>query len=396
MIVALASTNLSAQHASSAHVDTTIARQLGPGVSFRQIVDQRSPFVIDVVRVDLRRSDIELRHVRAHDALQGRERPSEMSARINDAHTNVLAAVNADFFDLATGENENNQVVDGEWWKGLEVTDSPFDTYDNAHIQFGIDANRHPLMDRFILDAHVIARTGKSTPILTVNHLPSGKYEGTALYTSRYGATTPHDTTRQVVEAQLTPAGKHGDTLLFRRSGPVATVSGSAIPHSGAVLSAYGPGVRQDELRALGDGDTVRVLLNTLPHTSRRASPPRLIVGGWPRILRDGQIIADDSRILEGTISRNAEMRHGRTSVGFTRDSSTLILLAVDGRSTQSVGMTLTELATTMKALGAWQAMNFDGGGSTTMVVEGKVVNVPSDSTGERAVGNALLVVRKR
>jgi exopolysaccharide biosynthesis protein len=47
-----------------------------------------------------------------------------------------------------------------------------------------------------------------------------------------------------------------------------------------------------------------------------------------------------------------------------------------------------------MRALGAWQALNFDGGGSTTMVIGGAVVNVPSDSTGERAVGDALLVVR--
>ena len=96
---------------------------------------------------------------------------------------------------------------------------------------------------------------------------------------------------------------------------------------------------------------------------------------------------------LEGTISRNAEMRHPRTSVGFSRDSSTLYILTVDGRSQASVGMTLVELASVMRELGAWQAMNFDGGGSTTMVVDGKVVNHPSDKEGERAVGNALLVV---
>ena len=67
----------------------------------------------------------------------------------------------------------------------------------------------------------------------------------------------------------------------------------------------------------------------------------------------------------------------------------------VDGRSQASVGVTLVELASIMRRLGAWQAMNFDGGGSTSMVIDGKLMNVVSDSTGERAVGNALMVVRK-
>ena len=56
--------------------------------------------------------------------------------------------------------------------------------------------------------------------------------------------------------------------------------------------------------------------------------------------------------------------------------------------------MTLVEMADQLRTLGAWQAMNFDGGGSTTMVIDGKVVNTPTDPTGEREVGNALVVVK--
>jgi exopolysaccharide biosynthesis protein len=105
---------------------------------------------------------------------------------------------------------------------------------------------------------------------------------------------------------------------------------------------------------------------------------------------------AGDAATVEGTISRNAEARHPRTAVGLSRDGTTLFLLTVDGRSENSGGMTLVELADAFRRLGAWQAMNFDGGGSTTMVLGGTVVNKPSDTTGEREVGNALLVVRKR
>ena len=348
---------------------------------------------MNVVRVDLHRRGIEIRQARAHDQLRGRERVSDIVRRATAKGGRVIAAVNADFFNLESGENENNQVIDGVWWKGLKVTDSPYDTWDNTHIQFGLDGTRRPIMGRFILDGKAWNR-GVMTTIITVNYNPNGRYEGTALYTSHFGATTPRDTARRTVEAALLPAGRRGDTLLFMRRGAISTSSGSAIPDGGAVLAAYGTGLRADEVKAMADGDTVRVLLATLPRTPHGATP-MMIIGGWPRILRDGVVVAGEAATEEGTISRNAEQRHPRTAIGFSRDSSTLLLLTVDGRSENSGGMTLLELAAVMRELGAWQAMNFDGGGSTTMAIDGKVVNRPSDKEGEREVGNALLVVAR-
>jgi len=372
-------------------VSAPAGRELAPGVTYSQFTDPRGPWAINLVRVDLRRAKLEIRAVRALDQLKGRERVSDMARRVDSIGVRVLAAVNADFFNLESGENENNQVIGGEWWKGLKVTDSPYDTWDNTHIQFGIDPGGHPLMDRFILDGKAWDR-GVMTPIMTLNFNPSGKPEGTALYTARYGATTPRDTSRRTVEAALIPAEKRGDTTLFVRRGAISTSSGSNIPVGGAVLAAYGSGLRAQEVQAMAEGDTVKVLLTTLPRTPGGRAPS-MIVGGWPRILRDGENIAADAATIEGTLSRNAEARHPRTAIGFSRDSTRLFVLTVDGRSENSGGMTLIELGRFMRELGAWQAMNFDGGGSTTMVVEGKVVNHPSDKEGERAVGNALLVL---
>jgi hypothetical protein len=367
------------------------AHELAPGVTYTRYTDPRGPWAINLVRADLHRAGIEVRGARAHDGLKGRERVTDMVRRANATGVRVLAAVNADFFNLESGENENNQVIDGEWWKGLKVTDSPYDTWDNPHIQFGLDAMGRPLMDRFILDGKAWDH-GAVTPVLTVNSNPTGRLEGTALYTSRFGATTPRDTARRTVEASLSVAGRRGDTLLFVRRGTIAASSGSAIPDGGAVLAAYGTGLRSDEVKAMTEGDTVRVLLATVPRIPHGAAP-RMLIGGWPRILRDGVNVAAAAPTEEGTLSRNAELRHPRTAIGFSRDSSTLFLLTVDGRSENSGGMTLVELASVMRELGAWQAMNFDGGGSTTMVVDGRVVNRPSDKEGEREVGNALLVV---
>ncbi|MEO8335152.1 MAG: phosphodiester glycosidase family protein [bacterium] len=373
--------------------DTLVARRLAPGVEYRQFIDTRGPFVMHLVRVDLRRTDIELRQARAQNQLKGREKVTDMVKRAAVEGTHVLAAVNADFFWLTTGENENNQVIGGEWWKGLKVTDSPYDTYDNAHVQLAVDARGRPSIERYMLDGTAWAHT-VATPIITVNFNPSGNPEGSALYTPRYGESTPLDTARLTAEAPLIAAGRHGDTLIYVRRGAVSASSGSSIPTDGAVLSAYGTGLRTKEVQAMVDGDTVKVLLTTMPRTPTGA-PPRMIIGGWPRILRDGVSVAGDAATVEGTISRNAEVRHPRTAVGFSRDRATLYILTVDGRSQASVGVTLVELAGIMRRLGAWQAMNFDGGGSTTMVVEGGLMNVVSDPTGERAVGNALMVVRK-
>ncbi len=67
--------------------------------------------------------------------------------------------------------------------------------------------------------------------------------------------------------------------------------------------------------------------------------------------------------------------------------------MAVDGRQPGvSVGMTLPGLAELLLEFGAVEAINLDGGGSTTMVVKGKIVNKPSDQTGERPVSDAILI----
>jgi hypothetical protein len=83
--------------------------------------------------------------------------------------------------------------------------------------------------------------------------------------------------------------------------------------------------------------------------------------------------------------------RHPRTASGLTADRGTLILLTVDGRRSQAIGMSFAELTAVMMEFGAHDAINHDGGGSTTLVIGGAVQNVPSDG-GERVVANHLAV----
>jgi exopolysaccharide biosynthesis protein len=107
-------------------------------------------------------------------------------------------------------------------------------------------------------------------------------------------------------------------------------------------------------------------------------------VGGGPRlVLRSAVAIG-----AEGF--RHTPVRHPRTAFAVT-DRGTYLLVTLDGRQTASVGMRLDELATELIALGAVEAMNLDGGGSTTMVVRDAVRNSPSDGR-ERPVSDAILV----
>jgi hypothetical protein len=121
-------------------------------------------------------------------------------------------------------------------------------------------------------------------------------------------------------------------------------------------------------------------------------------LGGGPRLLRDGS--ADIRAAAEGYRpsndpgwGRRIADRNPRTMAGIDPEGH-LIMATVDGRQPgYSVGLSYAEGATVMRALGARDAINLDGGGSATMVVGGKVVNSPSDNEGERPVADSLEVV---
>jgi hypothetical protein len=120
------------------------------------------------------------------------------------------------------------------------------------------------------------------------------------------------------------------------------------------------------------------------------------LVGGWPVILRDRVTMVEEAATREFTAAGNANVRHPRSFVGFDADTSHLYLIAVDGRSAASVGMTLVEAADFLREQGVAHALNLDGGGSTALILDGRVINTPSDRGGERTVANALLIEERR
>lgn len=114
-------------------------------------------------------------------------------------------------------------------------------------------------------------------------------------------------------------------------------------------------------------------------------------VGGNPTLIEDG--VVQKQSLYDG--SSFATRRHPRTAVAFNARNKRISLVTVDGRQpSYSRGMTLGELARfCRKRLGATDALNLDGGGSTTMVVKGKIRGRPSDGS-ERAVSSAIVLLR--
>jgi hypothetical protein len=120
-------------------------------------------------------------------------------------------------------------------------------------------------------------------------------------------------------------------------------------------------------------------------HIAAAAGWMQNVVSGHPGIVKNGEVDAPASDLCTA--------RHPRTAAGMSKDGRTLYLAVVDGRTTISVGMTCGELGNLMVELGAWSAINLDGGGSSAMWVRGPgVVNSPSDGV-QRVVANHLGVL---
>jgi hypothetical protein len=117
-----------------------------------------------------------------------------------------------------------------------------------------------------------------------------------------------------------------------------------------------------------------------------------MAVGGFPDLIDGGERVGD----LEVADRPGfAASRHPRTAVAYDAHRRRLWLVVVDGRQApHSTGMTLPELTALLESLGATDALNLDGGGSSVMVVGGMALNRPSDQAGERAVVNALALAR--
>ena len=198
------------------------------------------------------------------------------------------------------------------------------------------------------------------------------------LFTDAFGASTEPG---EGAEAALDSRGRVLE-LREARGGP--------IPPGGSVLSGTGEGADWLRTHAL-PGSELAVRISK--HGARAD-----IVNGGPRLLRDGRpainAFAEGFHWPENPefFYRFGVRRNPRTLAGVT-EQGRVLLVAIDGRRPgHSVGASFEESAAVMRALGARDAVNLDGGGSTGMTIGPNLVTRPSDATGERPIADAILI----
>lgn len=170
--------------------------------------------------------------------------------------------------------------------------------------------------------------------------------------------------------------------------------AGGEIPRTGSTLTGVGEGA--DWLRRYARQGLPFVRRTGVTDGSGRnvLTPGASVLGAGPALLRGGETWINAA--ANGFTSDTSTERQPRTVAGI-RPDGTLLLAVFDGRSPASAGVTLREAAALLRDLGATDAINLDGGGSTTMVVNGRLRNRPRDAEGapvrERAVADALVVL---
>jgi len=224
-----------------------------------------------------------------------------------------------------------------------------------------------------------------------------------AQVTTPYGAVLqPHAVNQPAARHQLTlytdhfgfksrtwPDPSRWEVALSPLGGIVNMGNGNlSIPIGGVVLSAQGE-ERAKLMQALAPGSQSKVTVGL----DKSGANVAHVIGGGPTLVQKGKVrITAVEERFRNDVSQG---RAPRTALGVDAKGH-LLLATVDGRQPgYSVGMTLRELARTLDELGAQEAINLDGGGSTAMAIRGEVVNKPSDGR-ERWVSNALIVTPRK
>jgi Phosphodiester glycosidase len=328
---------------------------VAPGVTFRQWdqVDARGPIRASLLTIDITTPGLAIDYA-ASKSVRNRDTVRRMIAR-----DGAIAGTNGDFYDIGDTGAPLGLGVDRErgllharkfgWNRAFVIKNG---AYDIANVP---------------LRATIVQKPGLS---ITNYNSPTVMVGKIGLYDYRWGVSAGY----RVVDGQREDVRQ----VVIRHNRVVENSPrlSSGKPIRGVLLVGRGPSA--DYLAGLQKGSKARVSWHL------RGRPEVAISGNKVLLLHGVRRVVDDLEM------------HPRTAIGIDRDTGRILMLVVDGRQTFSRGYTMLELADLMQALGADDALNLDGGGSSTLLglrPEGviDVLNSPSDGF-ERKVANALEV----
>lgn len=275
--------------------------------------------------------------------------------------SDAVAAVNGDYFDMNASDAPIGTNISST--EGLRTAGA------TARQAFTVTNGKAVVQE--LMSAATARFAGRSEEVASVNS-PTVAEDSIALFNQVWGE---HPIDRVMPQGDLRIVTVVDGTVTTNTTDRDTIGAQSAIEAGTSVL--VGHGAAAEDLADATVGTSVDL-------TVKASEDVDLAVGGSQRLLTDGERTDQD------------EVTAARTAIGVSKDGTRLHVVSLDGRSADAHGMTIQELAHFMQDLGAWNAINLDGGGSTTLVARPagtsarQLINRPSDGS-ERLDSNALV-----
>lgn len=344
---------------------------LGPGLHYQLERDGDTPWAICELRVDRAHTEYHLVSTLAQNSIFGLATVSEQVKSLPAELGTPVAAVNGDWFDLPAGPYQGDLI-------NLFIHRGQLVSLPTEGDTCWLDAQGQPHVARVTTELTVTWPDGTRTPLGLDG---PRKDDAAVLYTPILGPSTHTTGGRELVlerngDGPWLPL-KVGQTYSarvreVRDAGDTPLAADTMVLSLGEKL--------QSAPAKLDKGAVVQLSVTSTPDLSGS----ELAIGGKPMLLQNGKVQVTDPGGLP---------RHPRTAFGW--NATQYFFVVVDGRRDGwSAGMTVPELAALMHRLGCTDAINLDGGGSSTLWLNDAIMNMPSDGH-LRSVGNALVLVKK-
>jgi uncharacterized protein YigE (DUF2233 family) len=330
--------------------DKMAARTIAPGVIHKYY---RGALTINLLDVDMVNSDVKVRPM-----LAGNDFHQLKDVTDHARESRAIAAVNANYFK-SNGTPLGTLIIDGEW-----VAGPLFD-----RVSMGFTRDGYVRIDRVNLFG-IMRSSNPEVPSAWINNINQPRRTGSRFvaYTRRWGSFVqlPYDGVLVAIDAQGNVIDTNPRTM--------------GIPWGGYVLSDSKSGA----ISKLKRGDNVSIAWQTRPSAW---SDVVNAVSGGPTLVKNGKVQLDLQQ-QHFTKRWTGSQIHARTAAGVTSDNH-LLLVTIEGPHT------MWDLAKFLRDMGAVEALNLDGGGSTTMVVDGKAVTRGAKNS-QRRVASSIVLVDER
>lgn len=365
--------------ASVIHAEASEAPAPSPGVAYTNIVMAEVPWSIHVVKVDRGSGFCEIQSTHAGRGVLGMSTLVSQIASINPALGTPVAAINGGFYRRDTAF--------AGLPRGLQMVESEVLSAPSGDATFWTDLLGEAHLAEVTSRFQVSWPGGQTTPFGLNGERAAN---GVELYTAAAGPATPTQGGRELILERV-PGGRWLPLRINR------TFSARVREIRDAGKTPLGPNTLVLSLGPEILGRFASVTVGTLLEISTASTPAltgaRTALSGGPVLLRNGkrqkvEVEPDAPYELSSMLER-----HPRSAIAWNRQS--FFLVQVDGRQRDlSVGMTLDELAGFLAKLGCEEALNLDGGGSSSLWFEGEIRNSPCDGY-DRNIANSLIVLRK-